>query len=134
MKNNDLLSDVASWNHLLSAYLRTTLLKTLYTTLEDMAELHIRPNLDTHRIITEGLCAMDDYQTYILAIYDFWREFAKDYPSLQPDMEYLNKLIFACRRCRHMERAFYFLTVVEQCDLNPDLCTFRELLLVGALL
>lgn len=130
MDKNDLLSETHGWNILLSGFLKTSFIKAVYFTLEDIAERGLKPNLETFKILTNGLNSMGKHYTYTLAIYDFWREFTKLYPAVRPDVEYINKLLLSCRKCRHVERALFFLGVAEQCGLKPDLATFRELLVM----
>ena len=132
MKSSDLLCDVRGWNILLSGQLRAGHLKHMHSTLRDLTSSGLKPNLDTFKTLTDGLYSMGDHQSYILAAYDFWREFTKEYPRLEPDVEYLNRLIACCRKCKHVERALFFLEVmVKQCGLQPNLNTFRELLNVS---
>ncbi len=133
MRNNDLLSDVRGWNALILGHLRAGHLKHMYSTLRGLAGEGLRPDLDTFKALANGLYTMGDHHSYILAAYSFWRDFTKEYPRLEPDMEFLNMLIACCRKCRHVERALFFLGVVEQCQLKPDLTTYRELLTVSLL-
>ena len=131
MRNSGLLSEVRGWNTILSGHLRAGHLKHTYTTLRGLAGEGLKPNLDTFKILADGLYSLGDYHSNILAIYNFWREFTKEYPRLQPDIEFLNRLIACCRKCRHVERGLFFLRVVEECGLQADLTTYRELLTVS---
>ena len=131
MEANALLSDVEGWNVLLSGYMRTKVIKSIMFVLEDMALVELKPNLGTFKAIIKGLIYMEDYEAYVMAIFYFWREFAKDYLVLTLDIEFLNMLIHCCRKSRHVERAVYFLCVINQCQLTPNLETFRELLVVS---
>lgn len=131
MNTNGLLSDVEGWNVLLSGYMKTKVINSVMLLLEDMDLTGLKPNLDTFKTIVKGLVSMKDYDAYVMAIFFFWREFAKDYPVLKPDIGFLNMLILCCRKSRHLERAVYFLYVINQCQLTPNVETFRELLTVS---
>lgn len=132
MHKNSLLSTTNGWNLLLYGCLKTRLLRGLGTALEDMAEEGKKPDLNTFKTIVDGLAAMDKYHSYTLAIYDYWREFIKEFPSLQPDIDFINKLLYCCRMCRNMDRALFFLAMVEECGVKPNIATFKELLAVSA--
>ena len=131
MDANHLLSSIRGWNILLAGFAKTGVTKSMYTVLDDIAGCGLKPTLDTFKILVDSLCTLDNYYTYTLAIFDFWREFSKNYPALEPDIEFINKLLHCCRRCNNMDRAFFFLGIVEQCKLKPNLATFQELLLVS---
>ena len=105
-------------------------MRTVYFTLEDMADCGLKPDLDTFKTLMDGLNAVDKRHAYTMAIYDFWREFTRHFPTVRPDVELLNKLLYSCRKCGQVERALFFLGIIEGCGLNPDLDTFRELLMV----
>lgn len=131
MDRYDLLDNIKGWNVLLAGALRTNYTPTLDLVLHYLADSSVKPNLDTFKTIVDGLIAMDERHSYSLAIYDYWREFTKEFPELQPDVAFLNKLLYCCRKCGNMDRAMLFLHTMKQCKLSPNLETFRELLTVG---
>ena len=132
MKSQDLLSEVRGWNALLSGHLRAGHIKHTYSTLRDLTtSAGLKPDLCTFKTLVGGLYGLGDRHAHVLAAYNIWREFAGEYPRLSPDLELLNQLIGCCRKCGHVERGLFFLEVMEECGLKPDLTTFRELLMVS---
>ena len=131
MHRSKLLSGVEGWNVLLSGLVKTGVIKSIFLLMEDMELQGLKPNLAIFKTILKGLIAMEEYDAYVMAIFFFWREFAMDYPTLKPDIEFFNMLIHCCRKARLMERAVYFMCAIDQCQLMPSVDTFRELLTVS---
>ena len=130
MEKCGFLSNIEAWNLLLGAYARTAEKKEVYKTMDRISEHGSHLNLDSFKAITNALASSKQFHSYNLAIYDYWREFVRHYPRLQPDIELINKLLYCCKGCRDMERAFYFWNIIEQCKLEPTLGTIEELLMV----
>ncbi len=131
MRSNNLLGHITGWNLLLTGFLRTKALGLMHLTLQDIAESGLKPNLTTYKTLVDGARVINESDTYRRAAYDYWRDFNKESPMLRPDVDFMNKLLYCCRKCRHVERGFYFLDVMEKYDLDPDMDTFREILLVS---
>ena len=131
MQEQGFLQTLEGWKLLMSRYLHLNRIPIIILKLDDMASQGIAPDLDMYKIIVDGLIAMNYYDAYVMASFYCWREFILHYPLMKPDVEFLNKMIYCCRKVKDANRAFYFIAVMHQCKITPVLETFQELLQVS---
>ena len=131
MQEQGFLQTLEGWKLLMSRYLHLNRIPIVILKLDDMASQGIAPDLDMYKIIVDGLIAMNYYDAYVMASFYCWREFILHYPLMKPDVEFLNKMIYCCRKVKDANRAFYFIAVMHQCKITPVLETFQELLQVS---
>ena len=130
MNTRAMLNSSDGWNLLFRALSRLGNAGFLISTYNDMQEKGVQPDLSTYHLIVDGLLATHNRRTITGVIFPLWRAIVQDYNNhhLQPDVELVNKLIKSCRLSQYYERAFFFLSSMKDCNVSPNLETFRELL------
>jgi len=128
MSQQGLLDTQESWNLLMSQYVRMKHFAYIDHILKLMTLHGFTADLDTYKIIMKGLRAIDTREAYVVASYHYWRRFIVNYPVMKPDIVVINLMIDCCRKIKSLERAFYFVSVMHQCDIVPDEETIRLLL------
>ena len=131
MKARNALTTAEDHKLVLNAVGRIGNVGAMYTTYKDILESNFEPDLDTYHILVDGCLTEGSRRGTKGAIYHIWRNLVKDAPVIQPDIGLMNKLIECCRICEDYERAFFFLSVLEDYSLHPNLETFTLLLRVS---
>lgn len=129
-----MLKSHEGWNILFTALSRLGNIGPLITSFNDMQEKGIQPDLSTYHLIIDSVIATRNRKSITGLIFPLWRIIVQDYPRVQPNVELMNKLIRSCCVSQHYERAFFFLASMKDCNVTPNLETFRELLHVSFLL
>ena len=123
-----MLESHQGWKLVLGALARLGNTGPLITSYNDMQEKGIQPDLSTYHLVVDSLLATRNRKSITGVVFPLWRAIVQDYPRVQPDIELMNKLIRSCRLSQHYERGFFFLTSMKDCNVVPNLETFRELL------
>lgn len=132
MRSKDILTTPEAFHLILEAVIRLRPhFRSVYTAFKDMLQKEVNPNLQTFHILVDGCLTDGTLRSTEGAVYNVWRDLVKEHPRIQPDIDLMNKLIECCRVCRDFERAFFFLGVLNEYDLHPNLETFRKLLKVS---
>ena len=127
MESRGMLKSHEGWNLLLKAMSRLGNTGALITTYNDMEAHSVQPELSTYHLIVDSLLASENRKTITGVVFPLWRAIVQDYPHIQPDVELMNKFIRSCKLSQHYERAFFFLRSMKDCNVTPNLETFREL-------
>ena len=128
MRDRDMLKSHEGWNLVLRAVSRLGDLGALITTFNDMQAEGTQPILSMYHLIIDNLLASKDRKNITNVAFPFWRKIVQDYPRVQPDVDLVNKFIRSCKLSQYYERAFFFLMAIKDCNLVPNLETFKELL------
>ena len=127
METRGMLKSHEGWNLLFKAVSRLGNVGALITSYNDMQEQGIHPNLSTYHLVIDSLLATRNRKTITGIVFPLWRMIVQDYPRVQPDVDLINKFIRSCRLSQYYERAFFFLTSMKDCNVAPNLETFKEL-------
>ncbi len=100
------------------------LLCTLYTL---TANPDISPDIQIFHTLVDGCLVEGGVRSAKGAVYQTWRMLVMSEPSIQPDIDLINKLIRCCEVCRDFDRAFFFLSALNDFSLHPNLETFSLL-------
>ena len=130
LNKRNLLTSTKAYNIVLKAYSRLGAMGALCTDYKKMIEDQIAPDLETYHILVEGSLRTGSVRSTRRTVYDFWRSFVKEVPRIRPDTELINKFIECCGVCQEHERAFFYLSVLNEYSLLPNLETFKLLLQV----
>ena len=123
-----MLQSHEGWHLVLRAISRLSDLGALITTFNDMQAEGIQPILSTYHLIIDSLLASEHRRNITNVAFPLWRMIVQDYPRVQPDVDLVNKFIKSCKLSQYYERAFFFLMAMKDCNLAPNLETFKELL------
>lgn len=123
-----MLQSHEGWNLVLRAVSRLGDVGALITTFNDMQAQGTQPILSTYHLVIDNLLASTHRKNIINVAFPFWRKIVQDYPRVQPDVDLVNKFIRSCKLSQYYERAFFFLMAMKDCNLVPNLETFKELL------
>ena len=118
------------YNLVMSAQGRLGGIRDMYRTYDEMLKAGAKPDIQTYHILVDGSLTEGGEPSAKTGAYDMWRLFVRQSPGLQPDVALLCKLIQCCRICQDYKRAFFFLRMMNEYGLQPDLETFQELLKV----
>ena len=101
------------------------------TAYKDMIANQIEPDVETYRILVEGsLHIIGSIKVTRWTVYILWRLFVKEFPQIIPNNELIKRFIECCGVCQEKERAFFFLSVLNDYRLVLSLETFKLLLQV----
>ncbi len=128
MRDRGMLQSHEGWNLVLRAVSRLGDVGALITTFNDMQAQGTQPILSTYHLVIDNLLASTHRKNIINVAFPFWRKIVQDYPRVQPDVDLVNKFIRSCKLSQYYERAFFFLMAMKDCNLVPNLETFKELL------
>ncbi len=87
----------------------------------------ISPDIQTFHALVDGCLVERGVRSAKGAVYQTWRMLVMREPSIQPDIDLINKLIRCCEVCRDFDRAFFFLSALNDFSLHPNLETFSLL-------
>ena len=130
MKAKNAPRNAKAYNLGLKAYSKLGHMGATLTAYKDMINDQIEPDVKTYRILVEGSLQNGSVKVTRWTIYILWRLFIKEVPRIIPNTELINKFIECCVVCQEKERAFFFLSVLNDYRLVPNLETFKLLLQV----
>jgi len=126
----DIAPTTELYNLVMSAQGRLGAIRDMYWTYSDMLKVGAKPDIQTYHILVDEGLRVGDESSAKTGAYHVWQLLMRESPELQPDVAFLCKLIRCCRICQDYKRAFFFLRVMNEYGLQPDLETFQELLKV----
>ena len=131
MDHQGLLNTQEGWNELVSQYVKQRNIADIDFVLNKMMLSGFAADLGTYKIILNGLVSIDTREAYMMAAYHYWRRFIVNYPAMKPDRAMINQMILCCKKLKHLDRAFYFVSVLHQCNIQPNIYTIKLLLAVS---
>ncbi len=129
MKKQGVLVTTEACNLILRAFARLGAIGPMYATLT--ANPDISPDIQTFHTLVDGCLVERGVRSAKGAVYQTWRMLVMSEPTIQPDIDLINKLIRCCEVCRDFDWAFFFLSALNDFSLHPNLETFSLLFRVS---
>ena len=131
MRKDKALTTAEMCHHVMRALGRLGCIREMLFAYKYMLQDGIKPTVHTYHVIVDEYLREGSDSSLEKGAYELWRLLVKDLSAKQVDVALLNKLIKCCRLSGNHERAFFFLRVINEYNLQTDVETFEELLKVG---
>ena len=132
MRKIKALTTAEMCHHVMRALGRLGCIREMLFAYKYMLQDGIKPTIHTYHIIVDEYLREGSDSSLERGAYELWRLLVKDLSAKQVDVGLLNKLIKCCRLSGNHARAFFFLQVINEYNLQTDVETFEELLKVGS--
>ena len=132
MRKIKALTTAEMCHHVMRALGRLGCIREMLFAYKYMLQDGIKPTIHTYHVIVDEYLREGSDSSLERGAYELWRLLVKDLSAKQVDVGLLNKLIKCCRLSGNHERAFFFLQVINEYNLQMDVETFEELLKVGS--